>query len=101
MIIYSVTIEIKKNVETDWLEWMQAVHVPDVLATNLFVSAVIQRHLFQEANARFAKYTIRYELESLQKYEIYQEKYAPQLQKEHTERYAGWFSGSRAVMELV
>lgn len=36
MIIYSVTIAIQDSIESEWADWMNRVHVPDVLRTECF-----------------------------------------------------------------
>jgi len=36
MIIYSVTVVIKKDVEDSWLKWMKEEHIKDVIKTGYF-----------------------------------------------------------------
>ena len=36
MIIYSVTITIDAEIESEWLDWMRRIHVPDVVRTGCF-----------------------------------------------------------------
>src|SRR4051812_17233212 len=36
MIIYSVTITLQASIESDWVEWMKSVHIPEVLRTGCF-----------------------------------------------------------------
>jgi len=45
MIIYSVTIAIQAGIETEWVEWMNKVHVPDVLQTGCFEECKFYRVL--------------------------------------------------------
>src|SRR5690242_9572377 len=48
VIIYNVEITIDPKIETEWLEWMQQVHVPDVFRTGCFVSCQIYKVLDAE-----------------------------------------------------
>ena len=43
MIIYSVTVTIEAAIESEWLDWMRQVHVPDVLRTGCFAEATIYK----------------------------------------------------------
>ncbi|HEV3410334.1 MAG TPA: DUF4286 family protein [Chthoniobacterales bacterium] len=99
MIIYSVNIAIERSVESEWLEWMSRVHVPDVLRTGCFIEARIFRVL--ENGAEEAKYAIQYHCRSLEQYEQYRDNFAPALQKAHSERFGGRFRASRQLLEEV
>ena len=102
MIIYSVTVNINKSVEDDWLRWMKEKHIPDVMNTGCFVSYRITRLLSPESyDPDSTTYNIQYTLESLGKLREYQHLYAPPLQKEHEERYAGKFHAFRTILKEV
>lgn len=99
MIVYSVTINIDDNLETDWLEWMKNVHIPKVLETGLFIEHRIMKVLSRQDDETGQTYNIQYDCESMDKYEEYQQKHSQQLQKEHTERYSGKFFAFRTLLE--
>ena len=40
MIVYNVTVNIDADVQERWIEWMKEVHIPDVMATGLFLGGV-------------------------------------------------------------
>jgi len=48
MIIYSVTVTISKDAESDWLKWMKNVHIPDVIRTGYFLSWQMQKLIMPE-----------------------------------------------------
>lgn len=48
MIIYSVTIAIQASIEPEWVEWMNKIHIPDVLRTGCFVECRIYKVLGSE-----------------------------------------------------
>ena len=98
MIIYNVTVNIDFDVQEDWLTYMKSTHIPDVLATNMFLEARFSRVLAEEEGG--ATYSIQYLCESQEKLDEYQNKFAPALQKDHTERYAGKFVAFRTLLRL-
>ena len=99
MIIYSVTITVQASIESEWIEWMQRVHVPDVLRTGCFVECRFYKVLGGEADE--LTYLLQYRCQSLAEYQRYRDNFAPALQKEHTDRFAGKFRGSRQLMDEI
>ena len=99
MIIYSVTIAIQAGIETEWVEWMNKVHVPDVLQTGCFEECKFYRVLGSTDDELI--YLLQYRCPSLDEYHRYRDNFAPALQKDHTERFAGKFRGSRQVLEEI
>jgi Domain of unknown function (DUF4286) len=99
MIIYSVTITIQAGVEAEWAEWMKQVHVPDVLRTGCFSECRIHKVLGPEGDEPV--YVMQYHCRSVEEYHRYRDNFAPALQKDHTDRFAGKFRGSRQLLEEV
>lgn len=100
MILYSVTVNIDNRVRDEWFEWMRNVHVPEVLATGLFVENKILRLLNEEENDG-TTYSFQYLLKSMEDYNAYQEKHAPALQAAHRNRYKDQFVAFRTLLEVV
>ena len=98
MIIYSVTIAIQASVESEWADWMKRVHVPDVLRTGCFTECRIYKVL---GEGEEPTYVMQYQCRSIEEYHRYRDNFAPALQKEHTDRFAGKFRGSRQLLEKV
>jgi hypothetical protein len=101
MIIYSVTILIKKEVEDSWLEWMQKTHIKDVMDTGYFTDWEMQKQLIPEISADESAYIINYKSLSLDQYNEYLKNEAPRLQKEHTDKFSGKFRATRAVYQII
>jgi len=99
MILYSVTIVIQPDIESEWIDWMTKVHVPDVLRTGCFLDCQIWKLIGAENEE--PTYILQYRSPSLEEYHRYRDNFAPALQKEHTERFNGRFRGSRQVMEEI
>lgn len=99
MIIYSVTISIEPSIESEWVDWMNQVHVPDVLRTGCFSACHFYKVLGSEGAER--TYVLHYNCPSLDEYHRYRDNFAPAIQKEHSDRYAGKFRGSRQLLEEI
>ena len=101
MIIYSVTVVIKKDVEDSWLKWMQEEHIKEVMKTGYFTNWEMQKLLSQEIVVDESTYIINYKCPSLDEYNKYLQKDAPRLQKETLEKFSGKFRASRAIYQLI
>ncbi len=98
MIIYSVTVSIDPAIEADWREWMQKVHIPDVMATGYFTASHFQKLLEPMPEPGVATYNIQYECESKAEYNRYLVHSAPALQAEHAERYQEKYAAFRTIL---
>ena len=98
MILYNVTINILDSVHEEWLEWMKSKHIPDVLATGLFIESKIFRIKSEEVENT---YSIQYFLKSMEDYENYAKNFAPSLQKEHEDKYKDKFFAFRTILESI
>jgi hypothetical protein len=100
MILYSVTVNIDHDVHEDWLHWMRTQHVPDVMATGLFVDSKMLRLLNEFDNGGIT-YSFQYYLKSMADYICYENDHAPRLQTEHARKYDGKFVTFRTLLEVI
>ncbi len=99
MFIYNVTVKIDNSVLDEWLSWMKTKHIPDVLATQMFMDAKIMRVLTGEVDG--STFAIQYSCDNPMNIDEYQNKYAASLQKEHAEKYKDKFVAFRTIMKEV
>ncbi len=99
MIIYNVTVKVDHEVHDDWLNWMQQVHIPEVMGTGKFVEHQIAKVLVDDQDG--ITYAIQYKCASMQDLEAYQSDHAPALQRDHAERYKDKFVAFRTLLELI
>jgi hypothetical protein len=99
MIIYKVEITIEAAIELEWFDWMKRVHVPDVVRTGCFSECRIYKVI--DSAAADPTYVMQYHCQSLEEYYRYRDSFAPALQKEHSDRFAGRFRGARQLLEEV
>jgi hypothetical protein len=100
MISYNVTVKIDHSAHEDWYSWMTEHHIPDVMATGLFLEYRMSRMLGLEDDDGYT-YSIQYYLENMDFLQRYQNEFAEKLQAEHSERYANKFVAFRTLMVVV
>ncbi|MFN8295250.1 MAG: DUF4286 family protein [Chitinophagales bacterium] len=100
MYIYSVTINIEKSAEQEWLDFMQKKHIADVLNTGYFTGASMRKEI-NNNDELYSLYNIEYMLESEDNYHAYQQKNAAELQKDVTDRFNGKFSAVRKFYNVL
>ena len=100
MIIYNVTTKITHAIHTDWLEWMQQVHIPEVIATGCFTDASIL-HLLEVDESEGPTYAVQYHAESKAQYNLYIENFAAELRLKAIEKWGNNFIAFRSVMHRV
>lgn len=101
MIIYNVTVNIENDVHQDWFVWMKTVHIPQVMATGLFLEHKICKVLSTQEDETGHTYAIQYTCANMDDLDEYREKHSPALQKEHLARYEGKFVSFRTLLEVV
>ncbi|MFN5224348.1 MAG: DUF4286 family protein [Bacteroidota bacterium] len=100
MIIYNVTVNIDNSVRAEWLKWMQETHIPDVMATGMFVENKILR-LIGDEDTGGTTYAIQYTATLMSDYERYRDEFAPALQKHALELFGDKFTAFRTLLETV
>lgn len=99
MILYNVTVSIDPSISEEWVEWMRSKHIPDVMATGCFIESRISR-VHGEEEGGFT-YAITYLATSQEKMDEYQQKHAPVLQQEHSQKYIGKFAAFRTILSVI
>jgi hypothetical protein len=99
MILYNVTVNVDDAAAEEWVVWMKTVHIPEVLDTGMFLSNRFCRLMIDEESG--VTYSVQYVLKDLETFKLYQQVYAPALQKSHHEKYEGKYVAFRTVMEIL
>lgn len=92
--MYAVTVRVDAAIADEWLQWMRAVHIPQVLATGCFLRCTIQR---EDLAGERIPHLLEYLAQSAEAVGRYQRDHAPTLREIHSARYAGRFDASRVV----
>jgi hypothetical protein len=101
MILYNVTVNVENSIGEEWVQWMQEIHIPEVMKTGLFQSYKFLRLLNEEEGNTGTTFAIQYFCNAMEDYKKYQEEFAKELQFEHSRKYKGKFVAFRTLLEEV
>jgi hypothetical protein len=99
MLLYNVTIIIEEAAAEEWLQYMNEIHIPEVMATGKFVSNRLLKIL--DSPNEGVSFCSQYVLENLVDYEDYQQNYAPKLQADLQQKFENKFVAFRTLMEFI
>jgi hypothetical protein len=99
MIIYNVTLSVDEPVHEQWLAWMRSTHIPDVMATGLFLDCRLCRVLADDEGG--VTYAVQYTCADMATYERYQREHAKALQGESEKYYGGRYAAFRTLLEVL
>jgi hypothetical protein len=101
MITYNVTTKIYKAVEKDWLQWYKQVHIPEIMATQLFTDYKMYKLLDEEQDDEGSTYILQLFTSSLDNYNLYLEKFAAVLREKAFTKWGNQFIAFRTIMQVV
>lgn len=99
MIIYNETIIVDESIYKEWLNWIQSVHIPAVLATGLFESHRILKVL--DSPNEGVTYCIQYHAKTRENYNQFNNKHQLALQATHQQKFENQFVMFNTLMETV
>ena len=98
--IYNVTSKVNPHIHNDWLEWMKAVHIPEVLSTGMFTHHRILR-LKDVDESDGITYAIQYFCSNISHYERYIELFSGVMRKAVADKWGGEVVSFRTLMEVI
>lgn len=99
MLLYNVTLIIEEASAVAWLQWMQKEHIPEVMATGLFVSNRLLKVV--DSPNEGVTYCAQYVVQSIEDYDAYQLTHANALAAELNSRFKDKFVSFTTVMEYI
>lgn len=100
MILYNITINVTSDIEQDFISWMKSTHIPEVLATGMFVEHRFYR-LLHESEDGSVNYSIQFFTETMEKMMEYERNHAPALRTKTRERYQDKAVSFRSLLEAI
>jgi hypothetical protein len=91
----------EQSMAPEWLQWMQHVHIPEVMATGCFLSYRILKVLTNANDDEGVNYSIQYDAASMADYERYREQFAPAMQQQTKARYGERVLAFRTLLEVI
>lgn len=100
MVSYNVTIVIKEKRHDEWLQFMNEVHIPDVMMSCKFKEYRFWK-LENLDESEGITYNVQYIAADFDAVDEYLEHHAAKLQEEHSEIFGNDFVSFRSFMKLV
>lgn len=99
MLLYNVTLIIEEAVAADWLLWMKEIHIPQIMATEKFVSNRLLKVV--DSPNEGVTYCAQYIVENMADYNDYQQNFAPALQANLQNKFENKLVAFRTLMEFI
>lgn len=99
MLLYNVTSIIEDASADRWLQWMQDVHIPAVMATGKFASHRLLKVL--DSPNEGVTYCSQYVVENRENYEDYLLNHAPALRAEVTANFENKMVSFNTLMQYI
>ena len=85
VLIYNITLNVKKAIHEDWLQWYKKNHIPDVMNTLCFTECKLYRVIYNDEIDY--SYRMHYFFNHIDNYNRYEVNYADSLNKKHSDRF--------------
>ena len=100
MLVYNLTIKVDHTIADEWLQWQVEAHVPEVMATDLF----LKNHSFkllEQDETDGPTYVFQFVTDSREKYLSYINDYAPSLREKAFLKWGNTFVVFETVLQTV
>lgn len=96
MFVYNITSKVDHAIVQEWLQWQKGTHIPEMLATQLFLEYRVYKLLDHDET-----FVIQFFCESKQKYEAYLQHFAPLLRERSQKKWGDKVVSFRTLLESV
>lgn len=100
MILYNVTVSLDPDVEAAWVAWVQEEHIPEMMATQKFISAQLVR-IKDDLQRPTGNYAVQYKTSSQQLMDAYLKEDASRLRAKTEARFGNKVLAFRTFLELL
>jgi hypothetical protein len=81
MILYNITYSIDREIDSEWIDWLEKTYIPRVMATGCFNHHKVYR-LLQSTEDGGINYAVQFFADSLTQLDQFLQSYAPELTQE-------------------
>lgn len=99
MILYNITVIIDEGIHDDWLQWIEAYYIPEIMASGMFVSSRLLKVI--DSPNEGVTYCIQFISDSLENYNVFKERFSGLLDAEHDRKFEGRSVNFSTLMEFI
>ena len=100
MFIHNITIKVENKIVQEWLQWQKEVHIPGVMATNLFNENRLLRLLEHDSDDS-STYVLQYFTNAKENYDRYIKEHDQLFTEMALEKWGNNFISFRTLLETV
>ena len=100
MFIYNVTTHVGPTIESQWLDWMNMEHIPQMIRTGKFMKAIIFK-VITENDLGGVSYATQYHCPDRTTFESYQKEDADRLKKHALDKFGERILSFRTELEQI
>lgn len=100
VIVYNITTKVSWGIAEEWLQWQQAVYLPEIMATYLCTENKLFRLLDQDEEEG-PTFTLQLFFPDQEKYAVFIREYAGLFSKKSTTRWGNQSIAFKTAMQLV
>lgn len=100
MIWYNVSIHVQPDIEAEWVQWMQQIHLPAMMATGCFERYEFSR-LIDPPGDEYSIYVAQYQAVGMEELNRYYELHSADLRADAINRWENKFLIFRSVAEQL
>ena len=100
MILYNITFKIEHPIQDDWVRWMKIAYIPKMMDTGKFIEHKLCRVLGVDEEDGVT-YALQFLCPNMVTYQLFQEKDAYSIQKEHAIKYQNQYVSFSTIMKVV
>jgi hypothetical protein len=93
-----MTVGIDREIEQEWIEWIRAHHIIDVLKTGLFADVKMYKVLHDEGEETVS-YSIQYFAKSINDVNQYLQNFAPAIIEQHRKQFQNRHVAFQTLLE--
>jgi len=86
MMLYNITFNVDLDIEEEWLSWIKISYITNVMRTGSFQNYRLFK-LLSDTENNGTTYALQFYAKNLDDIETYIEKHAPNIVKEHNEKF--------------
>lgn len=101
MIVYNVTLSILPEIEEEVIDWLKKDHIPEVMATGLFIESKMFRVIEDPILKTHNSFAIQYTLHSWDDFDNYNKNHASLLRSKTQQKYGENVLAFRTFLEKI